>query len=239
MVHHSQYSVIICILFKHIHYTASSFRENKPKTLVFNDWKRAFWVRFRGNWDYKFGHGFLGWKERCMGVKKGFKIFGWSCLTLGYDYERSAYTVTRLDVIFRHTDRVPLTHFVHRAKKVFGMWAWIFCWVFCATGIFGGVTEKYLSTGSARTFVLQIMRQVCYHCATASFRKLRYGIHCVPSWDFPAVSVVTGSRIFRPNLEVTCRDFPAVSAVTGSRISGRICGYLPGFSGVTFSGKEM
>ncbi len=31
------------------------------------------------------------------------------------------YTVTRLDVIFRYPDRVPLTHFVHRAKKVFGM----------------------------------------------------------------------------------------------------------------------
>jgi hypothetical protein len=30
-----------------------------------------------------------------------------------------AGTVTRLDVIFRYTDRVPLTHFVHRAKKVF------------------------------------------------------------------------------------------------------------------------
>jgi len=30
------------------------------------------------------------------------------------------YTVTRLDVIFRYPDLVPLTHFVHRAKKVFG-----------------------------------------------------------------------------------------------------------------------
>jgi hypothetical protein len=35
----------------------------------------------------------------------------------------SHYTVTRLDVIFRYTGRVPLTHFVHRAKKVFSMWA--------------------------------------------------------------------------------------------------------------------
>ena len=32
-------------------------------------------------------------------------------------------TVTRLDVIFRYTDGVPLTHFVHREKKVFSMWA--------------------------------------------------------------------------------------------------------------------
>ncbi len=40
-------------------------------------------------------------------------------------------------------------HFVHRAKKVFGMWAWIFCWVFCATGIFRRCNGKvlYLSTG--------------------------------------------------------------------------------------------
>jgi hypothetical protein len=35
----------------------------------------------------------------------------------------STYTVTSLDVIFRYPDRVPLTHFVHRAKRVFYMWA--------------------------------------------------------------------------------------------------------------------
>ncbi len=33
------------------------FRENKPKTLVFYDWKRAFWACFREYWVYKFGHG--------------------------------------------------------------------------------------------------------------------------------------------------------------------------------------
>ncbi len=83
---------------------------------------------------------------------------------------------------------------------------------------YGGVTEKYLSTGWARTFVLQIRKQIFYHCATAPLCTISYDIHCVPSWDFPAVSVVTGSRIFRPYLVDTCRDFPAVSAVTGSRI---------------------
>jgi hypothetical protein len=81
-------------------------------------------------------------------------------------------------------------------------------------------------------------------------------------WYFPAVSVVTGSRIVRPYPVVTCLDFPAVSAVTGSRIfpavsgsyfagifwpylqllaaefSGRICSYLPRFSGFTFSGTR-
>jgi hypothetical protein len=33
------------------------------------------------------------------------------------------YTVTSRDMIFRYPDWVRLTHFVHRAKKVFGMWA--------------------------------------------------------------------------------------------------------------------
>ncbi len=33
-----------------------SFRENKPKTLVFSHTKRAFWACFRENWVYNFGH---------------------------------------------------------------------------------------------------------------------------------------------------------------------------------------
>ncbi len=82
----------------------------------------------------------------------------------------------------------------------------------------GGVTEKYLSTGWARSFDLQIRKQIFYHCATAPLYIISYDIQCVPSWDFPAVSVVIGSRIFRPYQVVTCRDFPAISAVTGSRI---------------------
>ncbi len=82
----------------------------------------------------------------------------------------------------------------------------------------GGVMEKYLSTLWAQTFDLQDRKQIFYHCATASLCTSIYDIHCVPSWDFPAVSVVTGSRIFRLYLEVTGQDFSAVSAVTGSRI---------------------
>ncbi len=78
----------------------------------------------------------------------------------------------------------------------------------------GGVPEKYLSTGWARTYDLQIRKQIFYHCATEPLCT----ISCLPSWDFPAVFVVTGSRIFRPYLVVTCRDIPAVSAVTGSQI---------------------
>ncbi len=33
-----------------------SYRENKPKSLVFNNWKRAFWTYFRENCVYKFGN---------------------------------------------------------------------------------------------------------------------------------------------------------------------------------------
>jgi hypothetical protein len=36
-----------------------SFRENKPKTLVFSHRKRAFWACFHENWVYKFRHWFL------------------------------------------------------------------------------------------------------------------------------------------------------------------------------------
>ncbi len=36
-----------------------SFRENKPKTLVLYEWKRAFWACVRENWVYKFGHRYL------------------------------------------------------------------------------------------------------------------------------------------------------------------------------------
>ncbi len=35
--------------------------------------------------------------------------------------KHTTHTVTRIDVIFRYPDRVPLTHFVHRAKKVLSM----------------------------------------------------------------------------------------------------------------------
>jgi hypothetical protein len=79
----------------------------------------------------------------------------------------------------------------------------------------GGVTEKYLSTGWAQTSGLKIMNQVFYHCTTAPLYVRRNDIHSVPCWDFPAVSVVIGSRIFRPYQVVTCRDFPAVSVVSG------------------------
>jgi hypothetical protein len=33
-----------------------SFRENKPKTLIFSHAKRAYFACFPENWVYKFGH---------------------------------------------------------------------------------------------------------------------------------------------------------------------------------------
>jgi hypothetical protein len=96
----------------------------------------------------------------------------------------------------------------------------------------GGVTEKYLSTGLAQTFDLQIRKQIFYHCATAPLYTISYDIHCVPSWDFS--SHFCSYR--KPN-------FPAVSGSYLPGFSGRICSYwqpnfpaisgsyLPGFSG--------
>ncbi len=120
----------------------------------------------------------------------------------------------------------------------FAICAWIFCWVFSATGIFRRGNGKNILTGWARIFDLQIMKQIFYHCSTAFLwiwichslcSLLGFSGRFCSFWkpDFPAVSVVT------------CRDFLAVSAVTGSRISGGICSYLPGFSGLNFSGKGM
>ncbi len=41
----------------------------------------------------------------------------------------------------------------------------------------GGVTEKFVSTGWARTFDLQITKQILYHCATAPLCLQRYNIY--------------------------------------------------------------
>ncbi len=125
-------------------------------------------------------------------------------------------------------------------QKKFLAWGPEFSVEFSAPPEFsGGVTEKYLSTGWARTFDLQDRKQIFYHCATAPLYSRSHDIHCLPSWDFPAVSVGTGSRIFRPYLVVTCRDLPAVSAVTGSRIFRPYqvvtCGDFPAVSAVTGS----
>jgi hypothetical protein len=45
-----------------------SFRENKPKTLVFSHRKLTFWACFRENWVYKFEH----WRRCFFGVLQFF-----------------------------------------------------------------------------------------------------------------------------------------------------------------------
>jgi hypothetical protein len=94
-------------------------------------------------------------------------------------------------------------------------------------------------TQREETSDLQIMKQVFYHCVTAALYVSCNDNHFVSCWDFPTVSLVPGSRIFRPYLVVTCRDFPAVSAVTGSRIFRPYqvvtCRAFPAISAVTGS----
>ena len=62
----------------------------------------------------------------------------------------SVLTVTRPYVIFSYPDRVPLTHFIHRAKKFLACGP-EFSVEFSAPPEFSGrVTEKFLSTGWAQ-----------------------------------------------------------------------------------------
>jgi hypothetical protein len=51
------------------------------------------------------------------------------------------------------------------------------------------------------------MIQVFYHCATAALNVKCNDNQSVSCWDFPAVSVVTGSRIFRPYLQLLAAEF--------------------------------
>ncbi len=78
------------------------------------------------------------------------------------------YTVTSRDVNICYPDWVPLTQFVHIAKKILACGPEISVEFSAPPEFSGGVTEKYLSTGWARTFDLQIMKQIFYQCATAS-----------------------------------------------------------------------
>ncbi len=50
-------------------------RENKPKTLVFSHWKRAFWACFHENWVYNFGHWFLPMTYFC--VQNQLSLLAW------------------------------------------------------------------------------------------------------------------------------------------------------------------
>ncbi len=44
------------------------FRENKPKTLVFSHWKRAFWACIRENCVYNFGHRYISLLFRTLTI---------------------------------------------------------------------------------------------------------------------------------------------------------------------------
>ncbi len=104
---------------------------------------------------------------------------------------------------------------------------------------FGSVMEKCLRTGANlrpsdyEQGVLPLRH--CYHVCKKKWQSFcfllgfsgRFCSYRKPNFPavsgsylpgFPALSAVTGNRIFRPYQVVTCRNFPAVSAVTGSRI---------------------
>ncbi len=57
------------------------------------------------------------------------------------------YTVTRIDMIFRYPDRVPLTHFVHRAKKFLACELEISVDFSAPPEFSGGEMEKFMNTG--------------------------------------------------------------------------------------------
>ncbi len=61
----SQIAAVLATIFIYVLYCARiyrlDFRENKPKTLVFNYWKRSFWACFRESWVYKFGQWIQHW----------------------------------------------------------------------------------------------------------------------------------------------------------------------------------
>jgi hypothetical protein len=102
---------------------------------------------------------------------------------------------------------------------------------------------------------------VFYHCATAALYARRKDIHSLPLLvfsgrfcsylkpnfpavsgsylpDFPAVSAVTGSQIFRPYLQLLAAEFSGLT-FTGTKrpgFSGRICCYWLGIFVRSFSG---
>ncbi len=179
---------------------------------------KKFWQKFTELCLTKWRGWFLIFLEAPMILKcKKYIYCGWSSFTLSLKQEPlgwgNIYTVTRLDVIFRYTDRVPLTHFVHRAKKVFSMWAWIICWDYCATGIFRRCNGK-----------------VFEHRMGANLRPYDYELrvlplrHCSLVWE---IQLHLLCYLLRFSGRFCCYRKPNFPAVSGS--------YLPGFSGLICS----
>ncbi len=142
-------------------------------------------------------------------------------------------TVKRIDVIFRYPDRVPMTHFVHRAKKAFGMWTWIFCCVSCTTGIFrrcnGKIFEHRLGANlrsseyEAGMLPLRhcILKQTTLWHSMWSFLEFsgRFCSYWQPNFPAESGSYLPGfsghiCSYWQPNFlavsVVTCRDFLAL-----------------------------
>ncbi len=136
-----------------------------------------------------------------------------------------SYTVTRLDVIFRYPDRVPLTHFVHRAKKVFGMWAWIFCWIFCAAGNF----RRY----NGNVFEHRVGANLRPSDQEADILPLR---HCLLVFKMLWHSLCSFLGFSGRFCSYSQPNFPAISGSYLPGYSGRICSYWqPNFPAVSGS----
>ncbi len=126
------------------------------------------------------------------------------------------------------------------------MWAWIFCWVFCATGIFqrcsGKVVEHRLGANlrpsdyEADILPLRhclLVYRMLWHllCSFLGFSS-RFCSYWQPNFPVISSSYLLGfsSRIcsyWQPN-------FPAVSGSYLPRFSGRICSYWqPNFLAVS------
>ncbi len=130
---------------------------------------------------------------------------------------------TSRDVNFCYPDRVPLTQFVHIAKKNSGMWAWIFCWVSCATRIFrrcnGKIFEHRLGAN---------LRPSDYE---ADILPLR---HCILMYVMLWHSLCSFLGFSGRFCNYWQPNFPSVSGSYLPGFSGRICSYWqPNFPAVS------
>ncbi len=126
-------------------------------------------------------------------------------------------------MIFHYPDRVPLTNFVHRAKKVFAIWAWIFCWVLCSTGIFRWCNGKVIKHWVGANLRPSDYEPVVYLCTTAALYLKCKDIHSLTLLAFSG----RFCSYRKPN-------FPAVSGSYLPGFSGSICSYWqPNFPAVS------
>ncbi len=143
------------------------------------------------------------------------------------------FTVTSCDGNFCYPDRVPLTQFVNLAKKNSGMWARIFCWVFCVTRIFQRCNGKILKH--------RLGANVPPSDYDADILPLRHCILVFMMWWHSLCSFLGFSSRFCSYWQ---QNFPAVSGsepyllLLAAKFSGCACSYLMGFFGLTFPARE-